>query len=115
MSTLSQLVRGSLTALIAGSAALAYAQTATPQAATPQATPAEPAPAPAMGSGTKVDASLKVSAAFKRADANGDGKLSSAEAGKLPTLAAKFAELDKDKDGFLSSEEFSAGATVKSN
>jgi hypothetical protein len=130
MSTLSQLVRGSLILFIAGTAASAYAQTATPQAPAaqtpaaqtpavqapaPQATPAEPAVQPTTGSGTKADTTLKVDASFKRADANGDGKLSSNEAGKFPALAAKFAALDKDKDGFLSADEFSAAMTVKTS
>jgi Ca2+-binding EF-hand superfamily protein len=48
-------------------------------------------------------------AAFKRADANGDGKLSKEEAARLPAIAAKFDELDKDKDGALSMAEFMAG------
>jgi hypothetical protein len=48
-------------------------------------------------------------AAFKRADANGDGKLSKEEAARLPAIAAKFDELDKDKDGALSMSEFMAG------
>ncbi|HET9978188.1 MAG TPA: EF-hand domain-containing protein [Burkholderiaceae bacterium] len=48
-------------------------------------------------------------AAFKRADANSDGKLSKDEAARLPAIAAKFDELDKDKDGFLNMAEFAAG------
>jgi EF hand len=48
-------------------------------------------------------------AAFKRADANGDGKLSKAEATSLPAIASRFDELDADKDTFLSMAEFSAG------
>jgi Ca2+-binding EF-hand superfamily protein len=47
--------------------------------------------------------------AFKRADANADGKLSKEEAARLPAIAAKFAELDVDKDGALSMSEFMAG------
>ena len=53
-----------------------------------------------------------VEAAFSSADANADGKLTKDEAMKLPAIAAKFSELDKDKDGVLSSGEFSAGVTV---
>ena len=48
-------------------------------------------------------------AAFKRADSNADGKLSKDESARLPSIAAKFDELDKDKDGFLSMAEFMAG------
>jgi EF hand len=51
-------------------------------------------------------------AAFKRADANSDGKLSKDEAARLPAIAARFDELDRDKDGFLSMVEFAAGYGV---
>jgi hypothetical protein len=46
--------------------------------------------------------------AFMRADANGDGKLSKAEAARLPAVASKFDALDKDKDGALSMSEYMA-------
>jgi hypothetical protein len=46
--------------------------------------------------------------AFMRADANGDGKLSKAEAVRLPGAASKFDALDKDKDGMLSMGEYMA-------
>jgi hypothetical protein len=45
-------------------------------------------------------------AAFTKADANADGKLSKDEA-KLPA-GVKFEDLDKDKDGSLSADEFAA-------
>lgn len=48
-------------------------------------------------------------AAFKRADTNGDGKLSPSEAAALPAIAARFEALDTDKDGSLSSTEFALG------
>ena len=44
--------------------------------------------------------------AFMRADTNGDGKLSKAEAARLPAVASKFESLDKDKDGMLSMGEY---------
>jgi EF hand len=44
--------------------------------------------------------------AFMRADANGDGKLSKAEAARLPAVSSKFDALDKDKDGALSMGEY---------
>ena len=48
-------------------------------------------------------------AAFKRADTNQDGKLNKEEAARLPAMAAKFDELDKDTDGMLSMQEFMVG------
>ena len=51
-----------------------------------------------------------VESAFKRADANSDGKLSKEEAARLPAISAKFAQLDTDKDGTLSAAEFAVGA-----
>jgi Ca2+-binding EF-hand superfamily protein len=54
------------------------------------------------------------------ADTDGDGKVSQTEyiafvKGKMDDAAAKakFAELDKDKNGSLSREEFNAGAGEK--
>ena len=44
--------------------------------------------------------------AFMRADTNGDGKLSKAEAARIPSVASKFDALDKDKDGMLSMGEY---------
>jgi len=52
-----------------------------------------------------------IEAAFARADTNGDGKLSREEAQRFPEIAARFDELDRDHDGFLSFAEFAAGAT----
>ncbi|MCW5664940.1 MAG: EF-hand domain-containing protein [Piscinibacter sp.] len=51
-------------------------------------------------------------AAFKKADANGDGKLSKDEAAKLPKIASMFDTLDQNKDGALDLAEFSAGFTA---
>lgn len=79
--------------LLCTTAALAALLGATP--ATSQ--PAAPEPPPAMAS---------AEAAFRRADTNADNRLSKAEAESLPAIAARFAELDKDKDGFLSMAEF---------
>jgi hypothetical protein len=49
-----------------------------------------------------------IEAAFKRADSNGDGKLSKEESARLPEVQANFETLDKDKDGSLSMAEFVA-------
>ena len=43
--------------------------------------------------------------AAQRIDANGDGVIDRAEAAKAPRLAAKFDQLDTDKDGRLSAGE----------
>lgn len=51
-------------------------------------------------------------AAFKKADANGDGKLSKDEAAKVPKIASMFDRLDQNKDGALDLAEFSAGYTA---
>jgi hypothetical protein len=51
--------------------------------------------------------------AFRRADANKDGKLSREEAAAIPAVAARFDELDANKDGFLSLEEFLTGYTSR--
>lgn len=55
-----------------------------------------------------------IEAAFARADTNGDSKLSRDESQRFPEIAARFDELDKDRDGFLSLIEFSVGATPAS-
>ncbi len=52
--------------------------------------------------------------AFTRADTDSDGKLSKKEAAQFPAVAAKFEELDADRDGFLSLREFGAGYTAGS-
>ena len=41
-----------------------------------------------------------------------NGKLSKEEAARLPAIAAKFDQLDKDKKGYLTLEEFAAGYTA---
>jgi hypothetical protein len=62
-----------------------------------QAQPAQPGQQPAAST---------PEVAFMRADANGDGKLSKAEAARIPSVGAKFDALDKDKDGMLSMGEY---------
>ncbi|WP_280151353.1 EF-hand domain-containing protein [Piscinibacter sp. XHJ-5] len=105
MSKPTLLARGSLAVVVLGAALGASAQTQTPQNPSGATSPA--------GSSTSVSATLD--AAFKRADTNGDGKLSPDELKQIPSLASRFGDLDTDKDGAISSTEFSAGVTVKSN
>jgi hypothetical protein len=51
-----------------------------------------------------------MAAKFKEADGNGDGQLSLDEVqAKMPRLASRFAELDKDKNGLLTKEELAQG------
>ena len=51
-------------------------------------------------------ANQQADAAFQRADRNGDGRLSRAEADHLPAIAARFEQLDANRDQFISREEF---------
>jgi len=48
-------------------------------------------------------------ALFVRIDTNSDGKVSKEEATRLPSVATRWEELDKNHDGWLSREEFIAG------
>jgi len=68
-----------------------------------QAQTSQPMPATPDAKGTDA-----IAAAFKRADANQDGKLTREEAARIPAIADKFDQYDKDKDGQLSLEELSA-------
>ena len=70
---------------------------ALPLAALAQAQPAQP--------NTQLATSTP-EIAFMRADSNGDGKLTQAEAARLPQVSPKFDALDKDKDGVLSMQEY---------
>ena len=60
-----------------------------------------PAPEPSAKSSDK-------STDYSKLDVNGDGSISKDEAKADPTLSAKFMDLDKDKNGTLSSTELSA-------
>lgn len=90
MTLRSSLIRFTLATACTGFAAATLAQTAA-------------APAP------DAKARMAVEAAFAKADANGDGKVSKDEAAKMPEISAKFEALDRDKDGSLTLAEFAAG------
>lgn len=51
-----------------------------------------------------------VDAAFNRADANRDGKLSRQEAQHFPAVVPRFDQIDSNHDGFLSRDEFRQAA-----
>lgn len=69
------------------------------------ATTPSPALAPQIGTTTQAQNS-QAGAAFARADTNKDGQLSPQEAVMLPAISEKFEALDRNKDKFLSLEEF---------
>ena len=60
-----------------------------------QTTPAMPAPA-----------NEDATAAFVRADANKDGKLSKAEAQAIPAVSQRFEQIDTDADGTITRAEY---------
>ncbi len=91
MNLRSSLIRFTLATACAGLATATLAQ---------DKAPAAPADAKAR---------MAVEAAFAKADANGDGKVSREEAAKVAAIGTKFDTLDKDKDGVLTLAEFSAG------
>jgi len=102
--------------LAIASALSALALAAGAQTAAPAA-PAADAQGQATGStqgaaAGQSDSAGVVKAAFKRADANNDGKLSREEAAALPAVAEKFTQLDKNSDGSIGAEEFEAGVTT---
>lgn len=48
-------------------------------------------------------------ALFVRIDTNSDGKVTKEEATRMPSVATRWEELDKNNDGWLSREEFIGG------
>ena len=100
-----------LAALTLGGAPALQAQTApATRPAAPQSQSAVTAPKPVLGAGPEAPPSTAANAAFDRADANADGKLSPQEAQQLPAIGDRFEQLDTNRDGFLSRPEFEAGA-----
>lgn len=87
MTLRSSLIRFTLATACTGFAAASIAQTAAPAA--PDA-----------------KGRMAMEAAFTKADANGDGKITKDEATKVPEISGKFEMLDKDKDGALTLAEF---------
>lgn len=99
-------------ALTLGAAAALHAQTQPVTQAAASFGPASSAPAAPSKSpvGPAAKPSAATQAAFDKADANHDGKLSPQETTTLPAIGKRFKPLDADKNGFLSPAEFSHGA-----
>ncbi|MFP5468077.1 MAG: EF-hand domain-containing protein [Gammaproteobacteria bacterium] len=68
--------------------------------------------APGLAGATQpraVDLAEAISAAFDRADSDGNGQLNPQEAKRLPAVSQRFARLDRNGDGQLSRQEFYRG------
>jgi hypothetical protein len=93
-------------------AALTCAATAqTPEQAHVQSAidkPVETATEPDPGTKLRLAAMDTSPAAFRKLDHDNDGRISALEAADNPKVAAAFTLADKDKDGYLSKEEFEA-------
>lgn len=70
--------------------------------------PVETATQPDPGTKMRLAAMDTSAAAFRKLDADNDGRISAIEAADNPRVAAAFTMADKDKDGYLSKEEFEA-------
>lgn len=88
--------------LLAG--AFAISMLATTASVWAQSTPAAVTAGPAAAA--SAPAAKDMLAAFVKADANKDGKLTRAEAEGVPGLATKFEMVDTDNDGMVSKAEF---------
>jgi hypothetical protein len=71
-------------------------------------TTATTASQPDRGTKLRLAAMDTSDAAFRKLDADNDGRISAIEAADNPRVAAAFTMGDKDKDGYLSKEEFKA-------
>src|SRR3984893_4510442 len=70
--------------------------------------PVKTATQPDPGTKLRLAAMDTSEAAFRKLDADNDGRISAIEAADNPRVAAAFTMADKDKDGYLSKEEFEA-------
>ena len=86
-------------ALLAAASAGAFAQSNVAPAAAPPSTQPQPA---------NRWTAAQVREAFQLADANSDGRLTRAEAQRLPLMPRPFEETDLNKDGTLTLDEYQA-------
>lgn len=73
-----------------------------------QTSPVETATQPDSGTKMRLAAMDTSTTAFRKLDHDNDGRISALEAADNPKVAAAFTMADKDKDGYLSKEEFEA-------
>lgn len=107
-----------LAALLTTGAAFAQAQYPATQPETPATTPTTPSDSSAtpsdarMPEATNKDSSSTTTATdnqwpdFATLDKNGDGKIDKDEAKSQSLIASRFGEIDGDKDGSLSTDEY---------
>ena len=86
-------------------ATLTFAGIAGAQGQTSSPAPSRDMPAAADSVSANKATSFDLNAAFDRADADKDGKLSRTEAENLPVVAQRFEQIDTDRDTFVSREE----------
>ncbi len=84
--------------------ALASAQQSSPP--TPATTPTQAEDAQVQALLTRLAAIDVSDAAFRKLDADHDGRISALEANANPKVAERFLEADRNHDGYLSLEEF---------
>jgi hypothetical protein len=98
----------SAAALFAAAAAVAAQTSETTQVQSSIEKPVESATQPDPGTKMRLAAMDTSEAAFRKLDHDNDGRISALEAADNPKVAAAFTMADKDKDGYLSKEEFEA-------
>lgn len=97
-----------LLATLTVGAALTGVQAQTPGSGAVKPPAAKSAPATRDAAPQAAPAGQDTDAAFTRADANKDGKLSRQEAVRFPAVEQRFDQIDTNKDQFVSREEFEA-------
>ena len=95
------------TALFVGALMVAFSTASWAQPTQPAATQGQPQAQPTQPAATQGPMTLRK--LFARADKNGDGKVTKDEAkGPLPITHASFEQIDTDKRGWISFDQFMA-------